>query len=128
MIGRISRRKLADYAAQAIAEKRPFMKQLAAYLVVSNRIKEASLIVRDIEAALTKHGIVIADIAAARELDARLRAEINSFLSKEFADSQIYLRTKLEPDLIGGLRLRVNGQELDNTVRRRLTNLKASKV
>lgn len=128
MAGRISRRKLAEYAAAAIADKRPFIEQLAAYLVVSKRTKEAALIIRDVETALVERGIVIADVAVARELDSKLLDAVNRFMADKFPDSKIYLRTSLEPDLISGLQLHVNGQELDNTVRRRLTNLKASKV
>lgn len=128
MAVRISRHKLAEYAATAIAEKRPFIEQLAAYLVSTKRTKEALLIVRDIESALVNRGIVIADVATARELSGQLQQAVNEFMSSKFNDSQIYLRTAIEPSLIGGLRLRVKGQELDNTVRRRLTTLKASKV
>ncbi len=128
MAVRLSRRKLADYAADAIANKRPFINQLAAYLVTTKRTKEASLIVRDIELALVERGIVIADVTVARELSARLSESVNRFIADKFPKSKIYLRTSQEPKLISGLILHVNGQELDNTVRRRLTNLKASKV
>lgn len=128
MTNRISRRKLAEYAADAIAARQPFIDQLAAYLISTGRTKEASLIVRDIETALVGRGIVVADVFTARELTDSLRQSIDSFMSKQFGSSHIFLRPTVDSRLIGGVRLRVNGQELDNTVRRRLTNLKASKV
>jgi len=126
---RLSRRKLADYCAdRLLAGDKSVSTVLAAYLVDTKRTREATLIVRDIEFALARRGVVVADVASAHELSTVAKQAVTSFIEATRGNVSIQLRTSLQPELLGGLKLNLPGQEYDATIRRKLTTLKARKV
>ena len=72
MATKLSRRKLATNAAAKLSSgesKKTVLQELAAYLIDTNRKKEATLIVRDIEAMLVDAGIVVGTVVSARPLN-----------------------------------------------------------
>jgi len=130
MATRLSRRKLAEYSADQLlaGKKETVLQELAAYLIEKKRTSELELIVRDIEAALLTRGIAIADVMTARKLTAETQAYIEAFVALKHPDATVQLRTRVEPDVLGGVKIGLAGEELDATIRRKLTTLKASKV
>jgi F0F1-type ATP synthase delta subunit len=126
---RLSRRKLSAYLAdELIAGKKDVPARLAAFLLDTNRMRELPLIVRDIEDALATRGIVIADIDSAYKLTADTTKQLESFVKNKTGAKQVHFRTAIDETLLGGVRVNLPGQELDATLRRKLTNLKATKV
>jgi F-type H+-transporting ATPase subunit delta len=129
MAQRLSRRKIASYYAdELLAGNKKVVTELAAFLLQSRRTNELELIVRDVEEALAHRGVVVADIASSRALTSGATAAITTFLSDKTRATDIRLRTSVDPSLLGGVRIRVPGQELDTTLSRKLSLLKASKV
>jgi F-type H+-transporting ATPase subunit delta len=130
MATRLSRRKLAEYSADQLlaGKKEAVLQELAAYLIEKNRVSELELIVRDIEAALLARGTAIADVVTARKLTAETQAQIEKFVASQHPGVTVQLRTRVEPDVLGGAKIGLAGEELDGTIRRKLTTLKASKV
>lgn len=129
MAQRLARRKIAAYyAEQLLAGKRTVAKQLAAYLVETRRVRELDLIVRDIEEALAERGVLLADITTSRTLSSGVAKEITAYLKAASEAKTIHLRESVEPELLGGVRIAVPGKELDMTLRRKLNQLKASKI
>lgn len=130
MATRLSRRKLAEYSADQLlaGKKETVLQELAAYLIEKKRVSELELIVRDIEAALLTRGIAIADVMTARKLTTETQAYIEAFVASKHPDATVQLRTRVEPDVLGGVKIGLAGEELDATIRRKLTTLKASKV
>lgn len=126
---RLSRRKLASYLAdELVAGKKDVPVRLAAFLIDTKRMRELPLIVRDIEDALASRGIVVTDVDSAHELNAATMKLVESFVKDQTNAKQVHFRTSLDQTLLGGVRVNVPGQELDATLRRKLTNLKATKV
>lgn len=126
---RMSRRKIAAYYAdQLVAGNKHIAKELAAFLVETRRVREVELVIRDIEAALSERGILLADIASSRKLSADATKEIQNYLKKTTNAKTIHLRETVNPDLLGGVRIAVPGHELDASLRARLNQLKASKI
>lgn len=126
---RLSRRKIAAYyAGQLLAGKKNVARELAGYLVESRRVRELDLIVRDIEGALVGHGVLLADAASSRKLSEAAAKEVKAYLKSQTGAEKIYLRETVDPDLLGGVRIAVPGQELDATLRHTLNQLKASKI
>lgn len=124
MASRISRRKLAEHAAnQIVAGKKvsEVMKQIAAFLIDSRRTRELELIVRDIEAALAHHGIVIADVTSAFPLTDALKDHIKQLVGGK----QLLLRETIDESVLGGLRLSTPERRLDATLKRKIQALKA---
>ncbi|MFZ2836238.1 MAG: F0F1 ATP synthase subunit delta [Candidatus Saccharimonadales bacterium] len=130
MAVRLSRRKLASYCADQLmsGNKVTVIQELAAYLVEKRRTNELELIVRDIEDALLLRGIAIADVVTARELTAETLKQVKSFVTTQYANASVQLRTRIEPEVLGGIKVSLPGEELDRTLQRKIATLKASKV
>lgn len=123
----LSRRKLAGNAAARLAggeSKKTVLRDLAAYLIDSGRKKEASLIVRDIEAMLVNAGIAIGTVVSARPLSKAALATIEEFIKQSNTKvKDVVLREQVDESLIGGVRLELPGSQLDASVKAKLEKL-----
>lgn len=125
----LSRRKLATFAAaKLLAGDKTVVKEIAAYLIDEGRTGEVDLIVRDIETELGRHGVVVAEVISAHELADATLGVIKDYVASETGAKDIRLRTDIDEDLIGGFKLKLPDGELDETVAKRLSILRASKV
>lgn len=127
-MAKLSRRKIAQTWANELVKGRDITKQVAAYLVTERRVDEAGLIVRDTEAALAERGIVVADVASARDLSTEARQAIEKFLTVSLNAQKVALRESTDASLLGGVRVDVAGRQLDATLKTRLNKLKTSKI
>lgn len=124
MASRISRRKLAAYAAEQLVSGKKagaVVKEVAAFLIDTKRTREAELLVRDIEAALAERGVVIADITSAFPLSDAVRADVKKLIG----NGELVLREIVDPSVLGGIRLATPGKRLDATLKRKIQALKA---
>ena len=71
------------------------------------------------------HGILEATAVSAVPLTAEQTARLHEKLEK-VTGKHIALKTKVEPAVLGGIRLDIEGTELDGTVRNRLAGLRSS--
>jgi F-type H+-transporting ATPase subunit delta len=123
MATRISRRKIADYAAEQLVggkKASDVIKEVAAFLIDTKRTREAELLVRDIETALASRGIVVADIASAFPLTEALKADVKKMVGSK----ELLLRETVDPGVLGGIRLQIPGKRLDATLKRKIQALK----
>lgn len=125
---KLSRRKIAAYFADELLAGRSVIGPLAAYLVEAKRVREAALVVRDIEAALADRGVLLADVASSRDLSADTQKEIVAYLKDTTGAKRVELRPHVDPNLLGGVRIDTPGSRLDKTLRHRLNQLTASKI
>ena len=127
---RLSRRKIADYVARelTLGDAKTVMKELAAYLVDTKRVREAELIVRDIEFALYTHGETIIDTTSAQSLSATVKAEIAKLATERHGATTVHLREHVDPAVLGGVRLEYGGQRLDTTLRHKLNQLRTKQM
>ncbi|MFZ1249688.1 MAG: F0F1 ATP synthase subunit delta [Candidatus Saccharimonadales bacterium] len=129
MAVKLSRRKLAVYVADHVKNgtvPAHVMSEVAAYLVESHRLREATLVVRTIEEELEQRGVVVADVTSAFPLDDTMRALIQKQLSAS-QQEQVSLRETVDPKLLGGVRLQTPSQTLDATVAHKLNQLRLAK-
>jgi F-type H+-transporting ATPase subunit delta len=127
MARKLSRRALAQYIADNAldAKKRAtVLQQLAGYLVQSRRTKEVDLIVRDVEVALLSRGIVMGTIVSAYDLSVDMKRAIEALVTRQTGAKSVSLDQIIDPSVIGGMKLSLPGQELDQTIRHQLTVLK----
>ena len=71
------------------------------------------------------HGILEATAVSAVPLTAEQTSRLHEKLEK-VTGRHIDLKTKVEPAVLGGIRLDIEGTELDGTVRNRLAGLRSS--
>jgi F-type H+-transporting ATPase subunit delta len=72
----------------------------------------------------TRKGIVEAEAVSARELDETEAREIAAAAGRALGGKQIELRRRVDPGLMGGLLLRMEGRIYDGSVRARLRALR----
>jgi F-type H+-transporting ATPase subunit delta len=121
MAQRVSRRKLAAYVAdQLVAGNKKVMQEMAAYLIETGREREAELLARDIEFALSERGTTVVRVASAHELTSALRAQIESMVG-----GTVQLQETVDPTLLGGVRVDTPSKRFDSTLSHKLAGLKA---
>ena len=76
---------------------------------------------RDIEFALVRKVIVVADVTSAYPLTDVLKQDIRKLLGGK----QLALREIVDPSVLGGIRLSTPEQRLDATLKRKIQALKA---
>ncbi len=124
---KISRRKLAMYIVDSLekgASLSALLRELAAYLVLTKRTREAELVVRAVEDTLAERGSVIARVTTAHPLDATLRREIEQLVDAK----TVHLYEIVDPEVIGGVRIETPGAFLDATLKRKLLALRQAKL
>lgn len=150
-MARVSRRKLAMYAAERLLEgDAAVIDELAALIVSEKRERELDLLVRDIEAEMAERGIIVATVESARKLEADTKRAIERMLAsaegrsaarassgdarseacRPEADdsSRVLLRESIDKTLIGGFKLRTPTGSLDATMSKKLHDLRAGKI
>jgi F0F1-type ATP synthase delta subunit len=121
MAQRVSRRKLADYAAdQLMAGNKKVLQEMAAYLIETGREREAELLARDIEFALSERGVTVVRTASAHELTSTLKKQIEALVG-----GTVQLKETVDSTLLGGVRVDTPSERFDGTLSHKLAGLKA---
>lgn len=124
----ISQRRLAAYVAGqllASGDKKRLIKELAAYLIETGRVRDLNQVVAAIEEALASRGAVVATVTTARPLS----PENKQTIVKQFTPTgaKLYIREQIDPSVIGGFKIELPGSQFDGTVIHKLTTLKGIK-
>ena len=124
---KLSRRKIASYAAQQIVSGESVSQTVdavAAYLIESGRIRETELVARAIEDELARRGHVVARVTTAEKLDLTLDESIAKITSAK----KVYVDTIVDPDVIGGVIIETPDKKLDASIRSKLNALRRAKI
>ena len=122
----ISRRRLASYAAGVLAaggDRGLLLREIAAYLIETEATRTADLVVAAIEEELQVRGIVVIEAVSAHPLSDELRARIRTLVGGREA----HFRERINPDVIGGVKIALPDSEFDGTIQRKLIALKGAK-
>jgi len=116
-----SRGQVAAFVARELRQGRTeALKQAAAWLHDTGRVRQAKYLAEDVAAAVAREGYVFARITTARELSEDARAAIESYIKSQTGAETLELEMAVDRDIIGGVRVEIPGAELDATVRRKL--------
>lgn len=118
--------------AQAIAERtmgihdpQLLAREIAAYLLEERRVNELESILRDIMQFRMDHGVLEAEVVTAHPVDEHVLAHVKQLLQTAYPDTkQVHVDTRLEPTVIGGLRIDLPNDQLDMTVATKLATFK----
>jgi F0F1-type ATP synthase delta subunit len=125
----VSRRSLARSFAGQLQSGRSrdeLVHQLAAYLIDHKQLANIELYLNDIEAVLAESGEVVADVTTAKPLDDESRTRVKAYVQKSSQASAVTLREHVDPEVIGGVIIRMPGHELDASVASQLRQLKVA--
>lgn len=123
-----SRRALAAYAVDQLLASAPIRRlsqQLAAALIVSNKQKEAELLERDIAAELENRGLAaLAIVTSANKLSAHFKMQLAEQIKKATGVERVTMDEKIDPSVLGGIRIETANHRWDRTVTRQLSDIK----
>ncbi len=124
-----SRRRIATFiAAQLVAGESPkrIAKVLAAYLSSNHQMRQSGLIIRDIETELANnYRHLSVDIASARALTTETRDILVAMLKAETGAKTVELSERVDGNLLGGVVVRTPEAEMDASLKKKLTRLRA---
>jgi F-type H+-transporting ATPase subunit delta len=123
-----SRRRVAQFIADKLATGESVSqaaKILAAWLVDGRRVRDADLLLRDIESELLlRHGHLAVNVISARELSASIRSALSSQMEALSDAKTIEILPEVDTSLLGGLIVRTPDAEMDASLRTKLDRLR----
>ena len=125
MSAKLSRRKLAEYIADRAQNgtvPAEALKEVAAYLTQSRRVRELPLVVRTIEDVLAERGQVVARVTSARPLTEELRRSIEAQIG-----GTVYMQQMVDERVLGGVKVTTPSRSLDATLIKRINSIRAAK-
>jgi F0F1-type ATP synthase delta subunit len=122
------------HLAQAIADKtlhlsgvemKTLAKEIAAYLLQEGQVSDLEPLMRDVIAARAEKGLVEAEATSAHELSKADRDDIEEILKVHYPNaSQLKVDYKIDPGVVGGVKLSMPNQQLDESVRTQISKFK----
>lgn len=129
---RASRLQLAGIIAQRTLERK-FSKRdvmsLAAYLLEEKRTGEVDSLLRDVQAVWAERGFVEVVAASAHDLTLQIVRDIETEVRTVYPEAKrIVVAPKLEPEVVGGVRLEFADHQLDLSIAAKLQQFKTRAV
>jgi len=108
-----------------ITDNKELAQEIAAYLLTENRVSELDSLMRDVMNYRAEKGIVEANIISAHVLSEQDLQDIRDILHEEYPTAKSFtLDQRLDPLVVGGVKIELPGEQLDLTVRDRLNTFR----
>lgn len=124
----ITRKELAAVIGEKtlhVRDRNTLATSVAAYISSSVKAVDLDSLMRDVMQYRLEHGIVEAIAVSAHPIDNRVLRDIEELLREHFPDSKsIVIDSKIDPKIIGGIRIELPQENLDLSVRSKLNTLK----
>ena len=112
---------MAIYVADQLPSNRlAAIRGAAAWLVSGGRGREATYLTRDVATALAERGHVLATVVTARAMNDQAQHTVEAFIKSVTGAKALELVTRVEPGLIGGVKIELPSATLDASVRAKL--------
>jgi F-type H+-transporting ATPase subunit delta len=125
MITRTELAKVIGEQTLHVSDAIKLKQAIAGYLLEQNRVADIDSLMRDVMQYRAEHGCMEATVVSAYTLEPATRAEVMQTFKSQFPDAKSYvLNESIDPEVVGGIRLEMAGEELDMTIRAKLNTLK----
>lgn len=115
---------IADRTLQSGADDK-LVREVAAYVLSERRVGELNSLMRDVQEDWAAAGQVEVLAMSAHPLSAEVRRDIESQVKSLYQNAKRIIVTEvLDPEVIGGVRLRLANQQLDLSVEAKLNKFK----
>jgi F0F1-type ATP synthase delta subunit len=99
--------------------------EIAAYLLVEDRVDELDSIMRDVIEYRAEHGYVEATAVTTHALTTDVKRDIMAVMEQEYpAAKSIIISERLDGDVVGGVRVDLPHEQLDLTLRSKLARFR----
>ncbi len=126
-MAKVSRTTVASVINNKLAKSRgkQLARELAAYLLETNRTSELDSLIRDVIGARARSGVIEATAVSAHELTPAATSDIKAEIERLYPGAkEIIINERIDIDQIGGVRLELPDKQLDLSVRGKLNHLK----
>jgi F-type H+-transporting ATPase subunit delta len=124
----VSRRSLAQYGADQLLAGKPakaVAQHLVAVLVESRKTDEVQFLLEDVAWELEhRQALAIGKVTSAHPLTAKLQTEVEAQLKQATGAKQVLVESEIDKSILGGLRVQTAARIWDNTVSRKLSELR----
>ena len=122
---RIIARYVADQLAVTKTSRKQLAREVAAYLLDTNRTSELESLLRDVRVVEAERGLVIVNVVSAHPLPEKDKVTVRNEVKKLYPGTkQVQLVEQIDPDVLGGVRLEFPDMQYDATVRSKLNRFK----
>lgn len=70
------------------------------------------------------NGIVVAKVWSVKKIESGVRTELLNFLRKHYSAKEVHLEEKIDDKLLGGVRIEINNEVIDLTIKKKISLLK----
>ncbi|OGL31222.1 hypothetical protein A3F37_02530 [Candidatus Saccharibacteria bacterium RIFCSPHIGHO2_12_FULL_41_12] len=118
--------KIAGYIDQEFASK-GLAKQVASYLIDTKQTSQLDSLMRDVMTTRETRGVFEISVASAHELQQKQLDSIRTYFKKNFQGAkEIIIHTKVNPALLGGIRIESANYLIDRSLKSQLNYIKSS--
>lgn len=125
---KVARHILAEAISErilTIRDPKLLAKEIAAYLLQERRTSDLESILRDIMQHRTDLGVVEAEVVSAHPVGENVLSEVRSILKSDLPGAKsVHMGTRIDPSLVGGIRVDMANQQLDMSIQSKLTTFK----
>jgi F0F1-type ATP synthase delta subunit len=123
-----SRHHLAEVIGKRtmhIKDRNKLVREVAAYLLHEHHTAELGSLVRDVMQYRADHGVVEAVAVSAHGLSDRMTKDVEKILKQAYSDAkEVIVRERQDESVVGGIRIELANDQLDLTVRSKLSKFK----
>lgn len=117
-----------DAVKQILPENSPELaERFLCLLIDKNRLESLSGIIAEYEYRVAKNsGTIIIEVTTAQPLTQKERDEISETYRKKYGSSEAVINERVMPSLLGGIRVQIGDDRVDDTLYNRLRGLKSA--
>lgn len=108
-----------------ITDSKQLAQEIAAYLLLENKVDQLDSLMRDVMNYRAERGIVEANLVSAHTLSDADIDDVKAILREEYPDASSFtLDQRIDPAVVGGVKIELPGEQLDLTIRDQLNTFR----
>lgn len=124
-VARHSLSKVIAERTMHVSDTDKLAKEVAAYLLAEGRTADLESVIRDVMQYRAEKGQVEVIAVSAHELDDETIREIKDTIRRQFPNAdKIIVSRQHDPEVVGGIQIKLANQQLDMTIRSKLDTFK----
>lgn len=122
----MTKASIANFIDQK-SDTKDIAKAIASYLIDTKQTQSLDSLLRDVMTARESRGLYEITVASSHPLEQKQTNAIKEYFSKNFKGaSEVIVHTKIDPTLLGGLRIESANYLIDQTLKSKLNHIKSS--